>query len=87
MDELKTTPNEPTASAPTLAAKALDQELNAGPLGSSGPAPVNDLTSMVVKRKRKAPDTNGAGGKRKADDDAGDMSEKKAKLEEAPASS
>jgi HAT1-interacting factor 1 len=83
VEELKTTPNEPTVSAPALAAKALDQELNAGPSGSA-PAAVNDLTSMVVKKKRKTPDTNGAAaGKRKADDDAGSTSEKKVKLDEA----
>jgi HAT1-interacting factor 1 len=81
VEELKTTPNEPTASAPALVAKALDQELNAGSSGSA-PAAVNDLTSMVVKKKKKVPDTNGT-GKRKADDDAGSPSEKKAKLEEA----
>jgi len=81
VEELKTTPNEPAVSAPALAAKALDQELNVTAAGS-GSAAVNDLTSMVVKKKKKAPDTNGV-GKRKADDDAGSPSEKKAKLEEA----
>jgi HAT1-interacting factor 1 len=78
VEELKTAPSEPTASAPALVAKALDQELNAGSSGST-PAVVNDLTSMVVKKKKKAPDT----GKRKADGDAGSPSEKKAKLEDA----
>jgi HAT1-interacting factor 1 len=37
---------------------------------------------MVVKKKKKAPDTNGA-SKRKADNNAGSPSEKKAKLEDA----
>jgi HAT1-interacting factor 1 len=81
VEELKTAPSEPTASAPALVAEALDQELNAGSSGSA-PAAVNDLTSMVVKKKKKAPNTNGA-GKRKADGDAGSPSEKKAKLEDA----
>jgi HAT1-interacting factor 1 len=83
VEELKTTPNEPIASAPALVAKALDQELNAATTaGSSGSlGTVNDLTSMVVKKK-KAPDTNLA-GKRKADDDTGSPSEKKVRLEEA----
>lgn len=66
-----------------MAATALDQALNgAGGSGVAGPAPVNDLTSMVVKKKKKAPETNGS-TKRKADDDAGSPSEKKAKLEES----
>ncbi|KIM90564.1 hypothetical protein PILCRDRAFT_1835 [Piloderma croceum F 1598] len=81
VEELKTAPSEPTASAPALVAKALDQELNAGS-SKSDPAAVNDLTSMVVKKKKKASDTNGA-GKRKADGDAGSPSEKKTKLEDA----
>jgi HAT1-interacting factor 1 len=80
VEELKTAPSEPTASAPALVAKVLDQELNAGSSGSA-PAAVHDLTS-IVKKKKKAPDTNGA-GKRKADGDAGSPSEKKAKLEDA----
>lgn len=83
MEELKTTPNEPGVSAPALAAKALDQELNgAGASPSlSDQAPVNDLTSMVVKKKKKAPEVNET-GKRKADDDVGSSSEKKMKVDE-----
>lgn len=84
VEELKTSPNESGVSAPAMAAKALDQELNGGTAEASGPIPVNDLTSMVVKKKKKAPETNGtASGKRKADDDVGSPSEKKAKLEAA----
>jgi len=80
VEELKTTPSEPTASAPALAAKALDQELNAGIAGSSrSGSAVNDLTSMVVKKKKKVPEPNVA-SKRKADNDAESPSEKKAKL-------
>ncbi|KAF7983336.1 hypothetical protein HWV62_22293 [Athelia sp. TMB] len=87
VEELKTSPNEPGIDAPTLAAKVLDQELNSG-TGSASLAPVavNDLTSMVVKRKKKAPEATDdapAAGKRKADDGAGSPSEKKAKLEAA----
>ncbi|KAH9967532.1 hypothetical protein BC827DRAFT_1123466, partial [Russula dissimulans] len=72
VDELKSAPNderESGLSAPELAQRALDRELNA-----AAPArqdlPVNDLTSMVVKKKKKAPVTvpeaGGAAEKRKA---------------------
>jgi len=65
-----------------LAAKALDQELNAAATGSgTSPVVINDLTSTVVKKKKKALEPNGS-GKRKADDDPGSPSEKKVKLEE-----
>lgn len=79
MDELKTTPNEPGVSAPALAAKALDQELNAALAGPSVAvqAPVNDMTSMVVKKKKKVNET----AKRKADDEVGSPSDKKARIE------
>lgn len=80
VEELKTSPNEPSVSAPALAAQSLDKELNGAASGSAA-APVNDLTSMVVKKKKKAPDAP-TGGKRKADGDVGSPSEKKAKLEE-----
>ena len=53
---MKTSPNESlTTSAPALAAQALDRELNAGPSSSNTTKTtvVNDLTSMVVKKKRK----------------------------------
>lgn len=80
IEELKTTPNEPTESAPALAANALDKALNrAGGSLVTSVAPVNDLTSMVVKKK-KPTETNGP-TKRKADD-AESPSEKKAKLDE-----
>ena len=91
VEELKSAPNEPTGSAPELAAKALDAELNSAP----APAPaasteVHDLTGLV-KKKKKNVDTNGAtptptngAVKRKAEDDGDDaQSDKKAKLEEA----
>ena len=83
IEELKTTPNEPVESAPSMAANALDKALNSsGGSLATGVAPVNDLTSMVVKKKKKAPETNES-TKRKADDDAGSPSEKKAKFEES----
>lgn len=51
-------------SAPTMAAQALDKELNAGSSADSGTVPgvVNDLTSMVKKKKTTE--------KRKADEEA-----------------
>jgi len=81
VEELKTSPNEPVASAPALVAQALDQELNAGvSLAPANQAAVNDLTSMVVKKKKKAAEDNGV--KRKADDDSESLTlEKRAKLE------
>lgn len=84
MEELKTTPSEPTESAPAMAAKALDAELNAQSITVPGqPAVVNDLTSLVVKKKKKAAELD-APAKRRADDGEGDGSPtaKKAKLEE-----
>ena len=77
-----------------MAAKALDQELNApgASAAPSGKTEVNDLTGLV-KKKKKNPDTNGsaspapAAAKRKAEDDVEDtQSEKKAKLEDNAAS-
>ncbi|KAH9921679.1 uncharacterized protein BXZ73DRAFT_91713 [Epithele typhae] len=101
VEELKTSPNESAASAPELAAQALDKELNAR---SSAAAPsavkteVNDLTGLV-KKKKKNTDANGAApppvasaslssGKRKAEDGAESdaHSEKKAKVEEGSVS-
>jgi HAT1-interacting factor 1 len=84
VEELKTTPNDiqPT-SAPALAAQALDQELNSGILSSKIPqAAINDLTSMVVKKKKK-PATDDGTGKRKAVDEQGASTppDKKARLE------
>ncbi|KAI0642340.1 hypothetical protein C8Q79DRAFT_247217 [Trametes meyenii] len=89
VEELKTSPNEPTGSAPELAAKALDAELNGAgaPAASAAQSEVRDLTGLV-KKKKKNPDTNGAPAngavKRKAEDDGEDtQSEKKAKLEDS----
>ncbi|KAJ8590154.1 hypothetical protein M405DRAFT_180292 [Rhizopogon salebrosus TDB-379] len=82
VEELKTTPNELTESAPAMAARALDAELNTRPISVPGqPAVVNDLTSLVVKRKKKPTEAD-APTKRRADDE-GDASPtaKKAKLE------
>ncbi|PPQ62866.1 hypothetical protein CVT24_006264 [Panaeolus cyanescens] len=84
VEELKTSPNESLgSSAPALAAQALDQELNAGSKASSGtsaPAVVNDLTSVVKKKKKNAAEPNGA--KRKAEEDAEHVNaDKKVKLD------
>ena len=82
-------------SAPELAQRALDRELNAVPVPSRD-RPVNDLTSMVVKKKKKAPlapapvsapETSGAAEKRKADGGETETAapDKKARLEESAA--
>lgn len=83
---MKTSPNESlTASAPALVAQALDRELNAGPSSSSNTntSVVNDLTSMVVKKKKKVLEDSNV-GKRKADEEAEPLNvDKKPKLESA----
>ncbi|KAJ7509708.1 hypothetical protein B0H11DRAFT_1702712 [Mycena galericulata] len=92
VDELKTRPDEPMKKASELVAQALDAELNAGSSGANGAGSsangngaqvVNDLTAMVVKKKKKpaaAPAQAEASGsrsgpmsptKRKADDEGG----------------
>ncbi|RPD73402.1 hypothetical protein L226DRAFT_110019 [Lentinus tigrinus ALCF2SS1-7] len=84
VEELKTSPNEPAESAPALAAKALDQELNAAAAPVTQPKEVNDLTGLVKKKKKNADaDANGtATAKRKAEGECEDsQSEKKAKLD------
>jgi len=75
VDELKSAPNDERdsgLSAPELAQRALDRELNAAAPGRQD-LPVNDLTSMVVKKKKKvpatAPEASGAAEKRKAEDE------------------
>ncbi|KAK0467181.1 uncharacterized protein EV420DRAFT_670911 [Desarmillaria tabescens] len=83
IEELKTSPNESvTESAPAMVAHALDKELNAGSAVVPNQEPVvNDLTSMVVKKKKKAPEDTSA-VKRKAEDDAQDSNcEKKPKVD------
>lgn len=92
VDELKLAPNDERdggLSAPELAQRALDHELNAT-LGARQDLPVNDLTSMVVKKKKKAPaavpEASGAAEKRKAEDEEAQTSQdKKARLGESPA--
>ena len=78
-----------------MVAKALDKEFASSASGApAAPVQVNDLTSMVKKKKKPPVDGNteppkeAAGAtKRKAEDDASSSpSDKKAKLEEAPAS-
>jgi HAT1-interacting factor 1 len=60
----------------------LDKELNVGSSSSSVPTQtaVNDLTSMVVKKKKKVPEDSST-AKRKADDAETPNSEKKARLD------
>ena len=81
---MKATPaEEEQGSAPDLAAKALDAALNGSGSASApiNPAVVNDLTSIVKKKKKKAPAPEVNGSKRKADEDVG-SNEKKARLDE-----
>jgi len=85
VEELKTSPNESLAtSAPALVAQALDRELNAGSSSSNTkPTVVNDLTSMVVKKKKKVLADSNA-GKRKADEEVEPLNvDKKPKLDTA----
>jgi HAT1-interacting factor 1 len=91
MEELAS-PNDDTTtattSAPELAARELDQALNAPSsalVSITGPnAPVNDLTGMVKKKKKVADNPAIANGnsKRKAEDDGDSAAEKKQKLED-----
>jgi HAT1-interacting factor 1 len=89
---LKSAPNDERdggLSAPELAQRALDRELNATTTVQHG-LPVNDLTSMVVKKKKKAPapapEASSAAEKRKAEDEETQTpQDKKARLEESPA--
>lgn len=62
-------------------AEALDKELNGGSVAVQNQQPVvNDLTSMI-KKKKKAPEQSSA-SKRKAEEDAeGSGSEKKPKVD------
>jgi HAT1-interacting factor 1 len=95
VDELKSAPNDERdggLSAPELAQRALDRELNSAPEAQQQlrlDMPVNDLTSMVVKKKKKkapvvVPEASGAAEKRKADDGETQTSQdKKARLEDS----
>jgi hypothetical protein len=92
VEELKMAPNHERdggLSAPELAQRALDRELNAAPVVRQG-MPVNDFTSMVVKKKRKARPVLEASGtveKRKAEDgEAPTPPDKKVRLEEGSSS-
>ncbi|GBE86247.1 NASP-related protein [Sparassis crispa] len=83
VEELKM-PQEPVESAPAMAAKALDRELNPGASVEAttfSPTVVNDLTG-IVKKKKKASEANEA-VKRKAEEEAGSSTEKKAKVDGA----
>ena len=91
MEELKTSPGGEVTNAAEMAAKALDLELNAGSLKAGGGDPskatvVNDLNTMVRKKKKPAATPNGdateANGKRKAEEEVASDS-KKVKVEDA----
>ena len=78
-------PEDLQESAPALAAKQLDKELNAS-ASAALPAQVHDLTGIVKKKKKPAPEADGADAatatKRKAEDEVPSaLTEKKAKLE------
>ena len=92
MEELKSAPNDERdsgLSAPELAQRALDRELNTAPTSTARQdLPVNDLTSMVVKKKKKAlpvPEACGTIEKRKAEDETQTPPDrdKKARVEES----
>jgi HAT1-interacting factor 1 len=100
-EDLKATPEAaPASTAPEMAAQSLDEILNRHFASSTGSgsnlasttttaaAPVNDLTSIVRKKKPAKPAVEGNGGvKRKAEeiDDEKSALDKKAKLDETPA--
>jgi HAT1-interacting factor 1 len=90
VEELKGAPNDERdggLSAPVLVERALDRELNASTTARQD-LPVNDLTSMVVKKKKKAPapEAGSVAEKRKAEDEeAHTPQDKKARLEESSA--
>ena len=92
MGELKSAPNDERdggLSAPELAQRALDLELNSDPEARQRQdLLMNDLTSMVVKRKAPVavPEASGSAEKRKTEDGEAQTSQnKKARLEESPA--
>lgn len=66
------------ASAPDLVAQALDRDLNGAASTASASKQVNDLTSMVVKKKRKAP---GSTAERADDSESTGSPEKKIKVD------
>jgi HAT1-interacting factor 1 len=69
-------------SAPELAAKALDKELDARTSSTAAPVVVVDLTSMVKKKKKVPPLEDSNSGKRKAEGETETSPiEKKAKLD------
>lgn len=85
VDELKTTPATVDETAPALAAKSLDRDLNTTSSNDTGGSAtvVNDLTSMVVKKKKKGPGATTASGKRKAEDEVlASETEKKIKVDD-----
>jgi hypothetical protein len=90
--QLKSAPSDERdggQSAPELAQRALDRELNSYPeVRQRQDLPANALTSMVVKKKAPVavPKASGAAEKRKAEDEEARTSQnKKARLEESPA--
>jgi len=92
VEELKTRPDEPMKNASALVAQALDAELNShsGANGAGSAQVVNDLTSMVVKKKKKpapAPaeasgSASGSPTKRKAEEEGESSEGKKVRLGE-----
>ncbi|KIJ55652.1 hypothetical protein M422DRAFT_151223 [Sphaerobolus stellatus SS14] len=81
IEELKTSPDvTDDISAPELVARELDKDLSGPATSSSAPKQVNDLTSIVKKKKRKAPEPEGAST---AEQEVSTPPEKKAKMEEA----
>ncbi|KAF8259300.1 hypothetical protein EI94DRAFT_1790573 [Lactarius quietus] len=86
VDELNSAPNDERdggLSAPELAQRALDRELNGAPV-TSRDLPVNDLTSMVMKKKKKpAPAPVAEKRKTEGEEAEPDGTDKKARLEDS----
>ncbi|KZT25224.1 hypothetical protein NEOLEDRAFT_373994 [Neolentinus lepideus HHB14362 ss-1] len=85
VEDLKTSPAaeaEASVSVPALVARALDKELAAPSAAAPVQTVVNDLTS-IVKKKKAAADTNGVNGaaKRKAEEATTPDPEKKPRVE------
>ena len=92
MGKLKSTPNDERDGglfAPELAQRALDRERSSDPEAQQRQdLPVNDFTSMIIKKKAPVavPEASGAAEKRKAEyGEAQTSQNKKARLEESPA--
>ena len=81
IDELKSSPSMPEGSAPDLVTQELDRAFNGPSVSYANSTQVNDLTSMVIKKKQKAPGLELANEKCVEDDQG--SPEKKTKVKDA----